>query len=117
MTYGVYFLLSLLLTLVVELPLLLLLTKYFVKNELGTRKVLYWGAFVNLLSIPYLWFVFPLFTSTGNYIYYGELLVVVIELLVLKKVLNLTLKRAFLISLLINLCSYLAGFLLEGLLV
>ena len=35
--------------------------------------MLYWGVFVNLFSLPYLWFVFPLFISAHNYILIGEI--------------------------------------------
>jgi hypothetical protein len=109
MSYGFYFFLSLLLTLAVEIPVLFLAVKYLLKIKIQTKEVLYWGVFVNLFSLPYLWFVFPLFISSHNYILIGEVLVVAIETIILLRVLKINLKNAFILSLIANVASYLAG--------
>lgn len=109
MSYGLYFLLSLLLTLIVEIPILFLTAKYLLKIKIKDKEILYWGVFVNLFSLPYLWFIFPLFLSPPNYILIGEILVVMIELVILLKVLKINFKNAFILSLLTNLLSYIVG--------
>ena len=109
MSYGVYFLLSLLLTLAVEILTLFLTAKYLLKIKIQTKEILRWGIFVNLFSLPYLWFVFPLFISSHNYILIGEILVVLIESVILLQALKINFKNAFVLSLTANLASYLAG--------
>ena len=112
MSFGVYFVLSLLLTLLVEIPVLLAAARYLLRIKVQTKEILYWGFFVNLFSFPYLWFVFPLFISSHNYIYIGEGLVVLIESIILMKVLKTNLKNTFILSLIANLASYLTGIVL-----
>ena len=97
------------LTLVVEIPALFLSAKYLLKIKIQAKEILYWGVFVNLFSLPYLWFVFPLFISSHNYILIGEILVVLIETIILLKVLKINFKNAFILSLIANIASYLAG--------
>jgi hypothetical protein len=109
MTYGDYFFLSLALTIVVEIPLLIALSKYVLHAETPSKKIFCWGLFANLFSFPYLWFVFPLFLPLHNYVYIGETLVVLIEMAILSWGLNLNLKNAFILSLLANIASYCVG--------
>lgn len=109
MSYGFYFLLSLLLTLVVEIPILFFTAKYLLKIKIQAKEIIYWGFFINLFSLPYLWFIFPLFISFNNYILIGEILVILIESIILLKVLRINFKNAFILSLIANLTSYLAG--------
>lgn len=109
MSYGFYFLLSLLLTLVVEIPVLFLAVKYLLKIKIQAKKILRWGIFINLFSLPYLWFVFPLFISSNNYILIGEILVGLIESVILLTALKINFKNAFILALAANLASYLAG--------
>lgn len=116
MSYGVHFLLSLLLTLLVEIPVLFVVARYLLRIKVKAKEILYWGGFVNLFSLPYLWFVFPLFISSHNYIYVGECLVVLIELVIFAKVLKINFSRSFVLSLMANFTSYLAGILLKQIL-
>ncbi|MBU4370145.1 hypothetical protein KKG58_05350 [Patescibacteria group bacterium] len=109
MSYGFFFFLSLLLTLAVEIPVLFISVKYLLKLKIQAKEILYWSVFVNLFSLPYLWFVFPLFISSHNYILIGEILVVLIESIILLKVLKINLKNAIILSITANVVSYLAG--------
>jgi len=109
MSYGYFFFLSLLLTLTVEIIVLFLSTKYSLKIKIQAKEILYWGVFVNLFSLPYLWFVFPLFISSHNYILIGEVLVVLIESLILPKALKINFKNAIILSIIANVASYFAG--------
>jgi hypothetical protein len=109
MSYGFFFFLSLLLTLAVEIPTLFLLIKYLLKIKIQAKEILYWGVFINLFSFPYLWFVFPLFVSSHNYILIGEILVILIESMILLKALKINFKNAIILSVVANVASYLAG--------
>ena len=109
MSYGFFFFISLLLTLVVEIPALFILAKYLLKVKAPAREILCWGFFVNLFSFPYLWFVFPLFISSHNFIMIGETLVVLMESIILLKVLKINFKNAIILSLITNVASYLIG--------
>jgi hypothetical protein len=109
MSYGFFFFLSLLLTLAVEIPVLFLSAKYLLRIKILTKEILYWGVFVNLFSLPYLWFVFSLFISSQNYILIGEILVGLIESVILMKALKINLKNAIILSVIANVASYLIG--------
>jgi hypothetical protein len=109
MSYGFYFFLALLLTLAVEIPILILAVKYLLKIKIQIKEIVTCGVFVNLFSLPYLWFVFPLFIVSHNYVLIGEILVILIEAIILLKVLKINFKSAFILSLIANIASYLAG--------
>ncbi len=109
MSYGFYFLLSLLLTLAIEIPTLFLALKYLLKIKIQAKEVLYWGAFASLFSLPYLWFVFPLFITSRYYILIGEILVVLIEAIILLKAFKTNIRKALFLSFVANLASYLVG--------
>ena len=109
MTYGIYFLFSLLLTLVVELSVLFLVVRYLLKIKIPVKEILYWGILVNLFSLPYLWFVFPLFIWSRYYILIGEILVVLIESVIFLRVFRINLKKALFLSFLTNIASYFLG--------
>jgi len=112
MSYGFYFLISLLLTLAVEIPTLFLVLRSLLKIKTQAKEILYWGAFASLFSLPYLWFVFPLFVSSRYYILIGEILVVFIEAIILLKAFKINFKNAFFLSLIANTASYVAGILI-----
>ncbi len=73
------------------------------------REMLFWGVMVNVLSLPYLWFVFPLFVPPAHFVLIGEIFVVVIEAIVYARALKLTWSRALLLSAVANAASYTAG--------
>jgi hypothetical protein len=111
-SYADSFLFAVLITLVLEIPVLIFATKYLLKIKMQTREVLYWGFFVNLFSLPYLWFVLPLFITSHNFILIGEISVTLIEAAIFLKVFKLNLKQAFILSLAANSVSYFGGVLL-----
>ena len=67
------------------------------------------GVLPPVLTLPYFWFVFPVFVSIGHYVLYGEVLVVIIETLMLCAILRISLLRALALSIAVNLTSYLVG--------
>lgn len=109
MTYGILFFLSLLLTLIIEVPILFIIIRFWFKNNIGTREIISNGIIINLLSLPYLWFVFSFFIPLEYYILIGEILVVVMESILLVALLKIDFKKAIIISLITNAISYFVG--------
>jgi len=110
--YGTHFIYASLITLVVELPLLFLIGVYLLKIKV--KKIFWVGLFTNLFSLPYLWFVFPLFIYIHNYVYVGEILVVLIEAIIFIKLFNINFKKSIFLSLVLNVASYFIGTLILG---
>ena len=114
MFYEQKFLLSLLLTLAVEIPTVLILLRFFYKEKLiKTPKVILAGFIASALTLPYFWFILPSYISDrGLYIIIGESLIVLIEMFLYNQLLNLNLKKAFVISFTANALSILIGLLM-----
>ena len=110
MIYETLFLLSLTLTLVIEIVVLLVLSKYLIK-KIKFKKIIIAGLIASILTLPYLWFVLPAYLSSLKYIIIGELLVVLIETLIYWNLLNIKFNKALLISFICNLISFLIGLL------
>jgi hypothetical protein len=108
MSYGSLYLISLFVTIIVEVPVLLFAQK-LLRTGLKVKEILYWSVFANLFSLPYLWFVFPLFIPRHNYILTGETLITLIEMIIFSKTLKLNLKKAMALSIIANTISYFAG--------
>jgi hypothetical protein len=108
MSYGSLYLISLFVTIIVEVPVLLFAQK-LLRTGLKVKEILYWSVFANLFSLPYLWFVFPLFIPRHNYILTSETLITLIEMIIFSKTLKLNLKKAMALSIIANTISYFAG--------
>lgn len=115
MTYGQYYGLALAINLVIETPIVWALIRRFEKATSGPSASVLWCVIANLLSLPYLWFVLPLFMSRQVLIPVGELFVWLIEALVYYKALKLSVKRALLASLVANVASFVLGKVVFGL--
>jgi len=103
------FLISLLLTLIIEIPILFIFIKYiFKKNKIALKKIIIAGVIASALTLPYLWFIMPPFIKS-NYLLIGESLVIIAETLIYFYLLDLDLKRSFIISLFANVASFLIG--------
>ncbi len=108
--YEIDFLFSLLFTIFVEVIILFFLLKYYFKTKLKTEKIIFFGILASFATLPYLWFIFPFFIrSLYIYIIVGELVVFLVEAFIYHFGLNLSLKRAFFLSLICNLASFLLG--------
>jgi len=81
MSYEQKFLFSLLLTLIVEIPVAVLLVKYFFKDkEIKISKIVFTGFVVSTLTLPYFWLILPFYISNrGLYICIGEASIILIE--------------------------------------
>jgi len=97
-------------TVAVETAVLLLLNWWQKKDEISD--VLFAGIISSSLTIPYLWFVMPIFfDSRMVYLFVSEALIVIVEALVLYKLLSLSLRLAVIASFLANIASIAVGFL------
>lgn len=110
------FLKALLITIIIETLVLFLFFKTLLKKiEISKLKLLFTGIFTSVATLPYLWFVLPLFiTNSLYYIVFGELSVVIIESLILLVILNIKFKTAILVSFICNLFSFVIGLLINN---
>ena len=109
MHYEIDFLSSLLFTITIETMVIYGLIRYFYKKEIETKEILFAGVLPSFATLPYVWFIFPLLSVIGSYALYvwtAEISVTLIEVLILYKLLNISLKEAFVLSFFANLASY-----------
>ncbi len=107
------FLLSLILTCVIEIPIVLIFYKIIFKlKKISNLKVLFIAFIASALTLPYLWFILPRYINTIYYIYIGEILVFLIEALIYYKFLDIQFNKALIISFVANLVSFLIGIVL-----
>ena len=111
MPYEQKFLFSLLLTLAVEVPVAILLVKYFYKQEeIKISKIIFVGLVASALTLPYFWFVLPFYISNRIvYIFIGEGAIVLIEAFIYYQFLQLKFSRALIMSLIANIMSVVLG--------
>ena len=109
--YEYNFFISLILTVLIETLTLIGFYKFiFRKEEISINKLLFVGITASSLTLPYLWFILPImFDTRFEYVLYGEIIVFIIEIFFYYFTLQRTLKRAFIISFVCNLTSYLLG--------
>jgi len=113
MIYETKFLLSLLVTLIIEIPIIFLLIKYFIKpKKFSIKKIIVVGIIASTLTLPYFWFILVAYLSPNYYILFGEIFVILIESLIFNQILKIKLHKAFYISLIANISSILAGILI-----
>jgi len=107
MLYETQFLISLSLTLIIEIPIVFIFVKVIYKlKELSNLKVLIVGLIASTLTLPYLWFVLSPYINARYYILTGELIVVIVEALIYNQLLNIKLNKALAISFIANFFSY-----------
>jgi hypothetical protein len=106
--YEKVFLLSLLITELLELPTVLLSYTLFIKKNINAN-VIITILFCSLLTIPYLWFVFPSIINTNYFILVGEVIVILVETVIYFFYLKINFLKAMIISLIANTFSYYIG--------
>jgi hypothetical protein len=115
MDYEIDFLISLFFTISVELIVLVALAKtVYKKNNQPLWLLILTGFIASMATLPYFWFVLPLFIHTK--LYYrltSEILAVIIETFIIYGFLRLDIKKALLISAICNLFSYFTGLLIN----
>jgi hypothetical protein len=117
MLYEYKFLISLLLTIIVEIISLFILIKFFFKKEKIKNQILFFAGFLcSFATLPYLWFIIPLLVKTRlPYILIGEIFVVLIESFIIFFMLKINYKKSIIISFICNIISFLLGLLLLNL--
>ena len=108
MLYEIQFLLALLLTLVVETLGLFLLCK-ILKLKLKNLNILVTGLIASTLTLPYLWFILPLYLGGLSYAIVGEILVALVESVLIMFLLKVRYRIALLLSVVVNALSFLLG--------
>ena len=107
MIYETKFLMSLGLTLLVEVPVAFLVLKFgFKEKKLKTNHILFVSFLASILTLPYLWFVLSPYVDMSYYLVIGESLVFLIEAVIYWRLLNLKIGKALLLSLIANFLSY-----------
>jgi hypothetical protein len=110
MLYETRFLLALVITWAIEVPVLFVLINFFFREKTPSpARILGTGLLCSALSLPYLWFVLPPYVDAVHYLVIGEVLAISIETVVLDRVLGLDLKQSFACSVLMNAASVLPG--------
>lgn len=108
--YETHFLLALVTTWVIEIPVLFALVRYaFCYKALPLTKIIFIGALCTSLTLPYLWFVLPPFVDAAYYPLIGEGLVVLVEAAILNRLLGLKWTVASVCSLVMNAASFFLG--------
>jgi hypothetical protein len=115
MTYESQFLIALITTLVVEVPLVFLLVRYFFRERKISRlRVVGIGILSTSVTIPYLWFIFAVFLDYWTMAIVGELFVFVVEALIYRKLLPISFLKAVVLSLIANVASIAVGILISS---
>lgn len=113
MLYETWFLLALVTTWIIEIPILIALIRFvFRYNTTPIPKIIGTGALCTALTLPYLWFVRPSYVDTANYVLIGETLVFLVEAVILSRLLWLNMKAALSCSFVMNMASFLPGMVL-----
>jgi len=109
------FLKALFFTILIETLVLFFFFKILFKKQAITDKsLLVTGILASTVTLPYLWFILPVFIQSFFwYVLAGELSVVLLESLIIAYILKPGYRRALIISACCNLCSFLAGLLLQ----
>ena len=116
MLYEYEFLISLAFTLFIEVLTLYILIRCFCKDEsvkISNSLLLFTGFLSSFATLPYLWFIIPLFIKTrSQYMVFGEFFVILLESLIIFFLLSVNLKKSLSISLICNILSFLMGLIL-----
>ncbi|MGM5487791.1 MAG: hypothetical protein ACQESG_02490 [Nanobdellota archaeon] len=99
------FFFALAITLILELGVALLIIKLLK----GSLRVVMWVGVANVITLPIVWFVFPLIKPAGLALLLAELFAFVFEAYFLHFIGKMTVKRSFILSLCMNMCSLIVG--------
>ncbi|HPD81596.1 MAG TPA: hypothetical protein PK357_00670 [Candidatus Pacearchaeota archaeon] len=108
MIYQTLFLLALLLTVAVEVCAVLFLSSFLIKKT-KISKIVFASVLASVLTLPYLWFVFPVYTASKYYVVFGEIGVFLIESFIYYRLLEIKLWKASVLSFASNALSILVG--------
>ncbi|MDO9550118.1 MAG: hypothetical protein Q7J03_04020 [Methanoregula sp.] len=110
MLYETRFLLALITTWVIEIPVLIVLIRFVFRDKtLPLVRIIGIGAFCTALTLPYLWFALPPYVDAAYYPLIGEMLVFLTEALILNRLLGISGRVAIACSFIMNMASFLLG--------
>ncbi len=121
MSYEIFFLKALLVTIIAELAAGITLKFLEKKLHLIKQKILQkinWGKFImvipmaSIMTLPYVWFILPLIQFRPLFISIAELFAWLMESIFYRFCLNLNYKQALIFSFVLNLFSFLIGLLI-----
>jgi hypothetical protein len=111
MDYEINFLKALIFTISIETTVLFLLFKLIFKSlRIKNWLILFTGILTTFSTLPYLWFILPIFIKT--HIYYSiisEVSAIMIESVIILALLRISYKKALIVSITCNMASYLVG--------
>jgi hypothetical protein len=82
MLYETRFLLALITTWAIEIPVLIALIRFVFRDKaIPIIKIIGIGALCTALTLPYLWFILPPYVDAAYYVMIGETLVFLVEAL------------------------------------
>ncbi|MDR1987434.1 MAG: hypothetical protein LBQ24_01345 [Candidatus Peribacteria bacterium] len=113
MQYETYFLISLLITLAVEVPVAVILVKYFFKEKISILRIVGISILSTALTIPYLWFIFNTYFDFWTMAICGEIFVFVVESILYWRLLPTNLNKALFISFMANVASIAVGLIIK----
>ena len=115
MVYEIHFLKALLLTIFIETVVLFLLFKVFYKTlKINNWLLLLTGILTSFSTLPYLWFILPLFIKTKTlYVLTSETSAVLIESVIIWALLRINYTKALVVSIACNMSSFLIGLLIR----
>jgi len=113
--YEQLFLYALLFTVTVETATLFLCARLLFKmkrKDAPDALLLFCGIALSFATLPYVWFLFPAFTSGAAYVVCAELFAFAAEAIGYKYILRVDWKRAAALSFICNAASFLLGLLI-----
>lgn len=111
-THGEAFLIALFFTLLIEVPILFAMVRFaFRLRTIGSFRLFITGVLASSLTLPCLWFITPAISGAAYALVVGEILVFLVEAGVYVFVLQISLRRALLVSFVANLASLAFGLL------
>jgi len=113
MLYETKFLLALVTTWCIEIPVLFGMIRFLFQDKSTSRgRIIFTGLLCTALTLPYLWFVLPPYVDAAYYHLIGETLVVIMEAVILNRVIGLDAKKSLISSFSMNAASFALGFIL-----
>lgn len=111
--YEEQFLVALFITLLIEVPMLFAMVRFaFGLRTIGAGRLSIAGVLASGLTLPYLWFIAPVILDGVYAVIVGEILVFLVEAGVYVLVLQVSIRRALLVSFIANLASLVVGLVL-----
>ncbi len=105
MSFETEFFLALLLTFFIEIPLMVIIIRYFFQEKISVFRIIFVGICMTGLTLPYLWYILPEYLGGATYLIIGEMLVFLSETLIMNQFLPLNIKRSLICSCIVNAAS------------